>query len=134
MQIHYAVQGMARLKRNSAEAIKYQQLAEQLYHKLLKIGHPQVGHSAYNAYFGLACLKLNLLSNSSTKDQSVNETLKQEAIVLLNKAIDSGFREATFLKSNLFFEDVREDKNFLAVESSILALNAIELEKLQAEE
>ena len=132
--IHYAVEGMARLKRNSAEAIKYQQLAEQLYHKLLKIGHPQVGHSAYNAYFGLACLKLNLLSNSSTKDQSVNETLKQEAIVLLNKAIDSGFREATFLKSNLFFEDVREDKNFLAVESSILALNAIELEKLQAEE
>jgi len=132
--IHYAAQGMARLKRNSAEAIKYQQLAEQLYHKLLKIGHPQFDNPAYNAYFGLACLKLNLLSNSSTKDQSVNETLKQEAIVLLNKAIDSGFREATFLKSNLFFEDVREDKNFLAVESSILALNAIELEKLQAEE
>jgi TolB-like protein/Tfp pilus assembly protein PilF len=132
--IHYAMQGMARLKRNSAEAIKYQQLAEQLYHKLLKIGHPEFGNPGYNAYFGLACLKLNLLSNSSGKDQARNETLKREAIELLNKAIDSGFREATFLKSNLFFEAVREDKNFLAVESSILALNAIELEKLQAEE
>jgi hypothetical protein len=118
---------------NFNKAIKYQQLAEQLYNKLLKIGHPEFGYPAYNAYFGLACLKLNLLSNSSGKDQARNETLKREAIELLNKAIDSGFREATFLKSNLFFEAVREDKNFLAVESSILALNAITLEKLQSE-
>ncbi len=123
---HLSFLGMALLKKNSAEAKKYQVLAENVYLERLKTNNPTFGRPTYNAYFGLACLKLNTLSSPS----EMTSTIKNEVLELLNEAIDASFNDATFLKNDLFFRGYQNDEDFIKVVERIKALNDVEIEKL----